>query len=306
MRKAWEPQGQEENVADWLKKRKSFMTPIASAVLHKIENDLGSVNIFQLAVTLQNAAKQRHLQIYMRDPYTGSALSDAGWDGAQVNQKDQDFLLVVDTNMGFNKTNATVNRSLIYDVTLDAEGGGRTNLEVRYKSLAEKGPEECTHLSKYAIQVRYSDLVNDCYWNYLRIYTPEGSQLVDASNHFVEGIKLVNGSNWSGEAGEADDENGKFTIFDNFIFLEEGQGLSTTFSYSLPDNVIKNEGDNRVYKLIASKQAGTKGDNLKVVVKLPPDTKLLEAVPEPNSVSGQEIEFESRLIEDSTFTLYFR
>jgi hypothetical protein len=195
---------------------------------------------------------------------------------------------------------------LNYEIVLDANGGGLTNLEVSYQSSAEKGAEPCTHHSNYTTQIRYSDLVNDCYWNYLRIYAPGGSQLVGASNHFVEGKELVNGRHWSGEAGVASDEFGEFTVFDNFVFLDEGQRVVINFTYALPDNMIKNDGDRKVYELVANKQAGTKGDNLNVVIKLPHDTELIDAIPEPKIVNGQEVEFDSRLIEDSTFTIFFR
>jgi hypothetical protein len=70
--------------------------------------------------------------------------------------------------------------------------------------------------------------------------------------------------------------------------------------------MIKNDGDRKVYELVANKQAGTKGDNLNVVIKLPHDTELIDAIPEPKIVNGHEVEFESRLIEDSTFTIFFR
>ena len=119
LRAAWEPAADD---TDWIANRKSFMGPLAAALFQKLTSEPGSVDLVWLAQVMAEAAEQRHFQVYVRDPAAQNALLEAGWAGEHVNTVGQDFLLVTDTNMGFNKVNAAVARSIDYAVSLNGDG----------------------------------------------------------------------------------------------------------------------------------------------------------------------------------------
>ena len=304
IRTAWGPQEGEDRY--WINDRKSFMGPLANALRLKVESDLGALDPIGLARTMQAAVEQRHLQIYMRDPDEAILLAKAGWDGRQLNQVGQDFLLVVDTSMGFNKVGAVVERELIYDVSLAENDDSSAHLTIQYEHTAPESSDVCVHGTTYTGETRYVDLINDCYWNYLRVYAPLGSELLDSSRHLVPADALLTGTKWEGIARVVTDEPGQLTIFDNFLLLPQSQSAESHFDYRLAPSVLSREGEDKVYRLMVNKQAGTDGDPLVVRITLPPGTNFVSSSPQPTNVDGQTVTFKAKLNTDQLFTVAFR
>jgi len=51
-----------------------------------------------------------------------------------------DYLLVVDSNVGWNKVNALVQRDTSYRVTLAPDGSARAELDLHYRHTGQAGP----------------------------------------------------------------------------------------------------------------------------------------------------------------------
>jgi len=60
---------------------------------------------------------EHHLLLKFDGPSMTDILARHRWDGT-VRPKKGDFLMAVDTNVGFNKTNAVVTSTMVYDVDL--------------------------------------------------------------------------------------------------------------------------------------------------------------------------------------------
>ena len=90
-----------------------------------------------------------------------------------------DFLTVIDTNFGFNKVNAAVQSQIDYRVAPDDTGLIAT-LTLTYthaaRPLASGTP--CVRSLDYGDS--YADMTARCYWDYLRVYAPAGSEMVAA------------------------------------------------------------------------------------------------------------------------------
>jgi hypothetical protein len=58
--------------------------------------------------------------------------------------------------------------------------------------------------SRHALEVRYDpvyeQMMDRCYWDYLRVYVPQGSRLLDATRIPVPGEVLFSGEGESGGA----------------------------------------------------------------------------------------------------------
>jgi hypothetical protein len=303
MRAAWEPAGDEEN---WIAERKSFMAPLAVALFEKLTSELGSLDLVWLARVVGDSVEQRHLQAYVRDPASQQILVQIGWAGEQVNPPGQDFLLVADTNMGFNKVNASVVRSLDYRVVLDDDGGGIATLTVEYNHLSEPNGQVCEPFAvSYSRETQYSDLIEDCYWNFLRVYVPEGSTLIEATRHPVAGEMLLTGQDWDGYARSKNNAATGLTEFSQFILLQHGERATATFTYKLPQTITRAENGMRTYHLAVNKQAGVNSQSLAVTIEPPPGAKLASVKPEPDAVTNKSASFAAEQQTDLSFSVAY-
>ena len=306
MRAQWHPESEDEgNPTSWILNRKSFMGPLANALFNKISLELHSLDLFSLAQALQTAIETGHLQIYMRDPEVARSLAKTGWDGRLDPETGSDFLMIVDTNLGFNKTDAVIDRHLSYQVTLDPGGQTQANVEITYLNRAQPSEQPCQPIKLYTLDLTYDDLINDCYWNYVRVYSPAGSQLISASEHPLPGNLLLSGQEWPGQARPVADASESTTTFDNFLFIEPGQQEIAQFTYTLSSVIEQSLHDTKHYNLLIAKQAGTKEMPISVTITLPPETRLLETWPEATNIRDQEITFSANLATDLTFSVRY-
>lgn len=295
LREEWGPAGGSEN---WVSERKAFMGPLAAAFLSQWDNDALSVSGTDLLEMLQQAAQQRHLQIYAADPALANILDGTVWSGRLGWQVAGDFLHVADTNMGFNKVNAVVLRSLAYHVDLGGADGPTGSLDVHYSNAPAAETVACQHGTRYELDTQYESLTSNCYWNYIRAYVPRGSQLTGSSQHPVPAANLMSGIDWPGVSRTGQTEDGSFTYFDNFILLETGQEATVSFKYALPATVLQNDGSRYNYHLQVRKQAGTTAEPISIRVTLPEGAKLRDVTPRPAKVSGDVLLFQLKLESD--------
>jgi hypothetical protein len=240
MREVWaEPLATENTVreagnSDWWLHRKDFMGDLAAAARARLET--GQIDFGQLAQVLYSSLQEKHVLVAVNDPATSALLAEAGWSGA-VDPGDGDFLLVVDSNVGWNKVNGVVQRNTQYTVTPRADGSALVDLELAYRHQGEASNEPCIHESRYGDT--YEDMVRRCYFNYIRVLAPAGAQLRSA-----EGFDPAEVSVRPGERGA--------TQFAGNLVLPPGNTARVRLSYELPAGLL---GDG-VYNLRVQKQPG--------------------------------------------------
>jgi hypothetical protein len=302
LREEWGSGGEGEN---WISERKAFMAPLAAAFLAQWQAGAMSAGGLDLATMLQRAAQQRHLQIYSSDPAVARLLDPTVWSGRFAGQDGGDFLSVADTNMGFNKVNAVVQRSLTYQVNLEETGSAVSRLDIHYSNPPSADNVACQHGTRYAPDTQYESLTSGCYWNYLRAYVPLGSQLTWSSQHPVPAANLMSGLAWPGISRTGTSAGGSSTYFDNFILLETGQQTTVSFEYKLPDKVLQIDGRQYNYHLLVRKQAGTTADPLAVQVTIPDRARLRDVTPRPDMISGNTLHFNLALENDIVINVAF-
>lgn len=280
----------DQAVRDWYSERKTFLGTFGQAIQAKIESGLGDIDPLTLAQSLHEAAETGHMQIYVRDPAQATLFDGLNWDGRLENSTGQDFIAVVDTNMGYNKVNMHVARSLDYAVNLQADGRADAHLTVHYTNSAplEKDETGCYQdtLADYAKGPTYQELADECYWNYLRVYVPGGSSLTDSSSHDVPLETLaVAHQGGSGSAQTLNEFTG-WTTFANFILVPQKETVDVSFAYELPV-VVKTDGQRQTYQLTLRPQAGVRPQTVQVVVTLPPGAQLLSTAPESVTTNNQ-------------------
>jgi hypothetical protein len=311
LRQAWGVQDG-QTAAEWVGNRKDFLGPFAAAIKSKIESDFGSLDPVALATNMNAALQTKHLQVHSRHPQEEAVLSDLGWNGRLAAMPLADFLAVVDTNVGYTKANIYVEKSAEYQVTLQPDGTAVANLTLRYTHTRPDNGQPCIHynVNIYAQLPDYLTLADACYWNYLRLYVPESSQLITATNHVIPGEAHRFGQTWQGPAQVIAEMPG-LTTFSAYFLLPLGQTVDSRYQYQLPAVVQTGSDGRQTYQLSVVKQAGSHVYPLTVTVTLPAGTQFVAATPTPTAVgepsaNGQIVQFQLDVDMDRSITLQYQ
>jgi hypothetical protein len=292
---------------DGVTERKAFMGPFALAIQNRIQAGLSDSDPLYLVHQLNLSLDQKDLQIYSQDPETAAILAENNWDGRLRETDNSDVLMIVDTSMGYNKANFLVDRSATYDVRLSADGDNEALLEVTYSHRGETSDEPCWQgvFDEYVAQASYRALTEKCYWNYLRIYTPEGSVLLEGPQHIIPGETWFGGYDIQRETETLLEIPG-FTTFASWMLLPRGEEISSQFRYILPGAIIQENGETSEYNLKIFKQAGTHPQYMQVSVTIPAGKTASDTSPIPTAVEGDTYYFALDLDSDQTISLTYQ
>lgn len=227
-----ESAGQQE----WWKQRKDFMPTLAQAALNRVRG--GRFNPLHLAAATLAALDERAIQVWLVDPDASALLASHGWDGSLQPQEGADLLALVDTNMGYNKVDAVLQRSISYTVTWP-DGPGEPALAeaaITYLHPLDVPGYVCDQRPRYG--ENYDDMTRRCYFNYARLYVPGGSELIS-----LEGVAPESVNSAPGENGTQ--------VFAGFFEMLPGSTHTVRFRYYLPHEITL-EG----YALLVRRQSG--------------------------------------------------
>lgn len=175
-------------------------------------------------------ANRKHIQVYFFDERAQALVEKYNYGGSIVDPVEGDYAYVVSTNLGGDKTNWFVNKTVKHTLTSE-NGRWLRTVEIVYNY--PQPSEEYAPFVK-----RFKDWV--------RLYVPEGAELIE-----------VTGS--SDSFGSAV-EKGK-VYFDGYLELGPTESATMTFKYYLPENIV---GDG-VYNLYIQKQSGIEREQHVVV-----------------------------------------
>ncbi|MEZ4617142.1 MAG: DUF4012 domain-containing protein [Caldilineaceae bacterium] len=227
----------ESGDAAWWKQRKDFIPKLVDAVLTRIQS--GQFDYLRMLSTVHTALDTRAVQLWFADSAVASELATVGWDGALKPPREGDFLAVVDTNFGYNKVNAVVEERMAYQVTWP---DGPTEPAIATVTLIYRHPYErtnyiCDQTPHY--EGSYEEMIVRCYFDYVRLYVPAGSELLG-----TEGLQPATVVSQRGEGGSQ--------LFGGYFILQPGTEQSIVFQYRLPARITEAN-----YRLTVRRQAGT-------------------------------------------------
>lgn len=304
LREAWQSDEENETAGQWAATRKDFLGPMASALMQKLLNDFASLDPLYLAENVNAALEQKHLQIYATDPAVSAALDRAGWSNRVSAAPGHDALMLVDHNVGFNKVAPHIASSLHYELLLDASGGGEALVTATYTHTLQE-ELDCRQGGRvsYANKPAYEELTRDCFWNYLRLYVPAGSTLLEATRHPYDPSLFTFSEGWSGDEVAQSDLDG-LALFQNFFILRPGESIQTVYRYHLLQ-VTRPEDGASVYELHLFRQAGAAPRPFVVDLTLPPGSQLVKASPAPSAQAGTRVRFAGELAADLTIRVVY-
>jgi len=282
-----DPQEWTPEVRRWFAHRKDFMPLLSAAMLAKLQNP-NSVDWAKLLWFLKRALEEKHLLLYFNDPVCQSVLASNGWDGT-LSSAPGDYLMVADSNVGFNKVNPNIEQSISYEVKIDPHGRLLGAVVLEYHSKVTRELPECLRTPRY--DENYDLMTQRCYWDYVRIYVPLGSELVSASG----------GAEFEPPAEEC----GK-TLFSAFFVLAPRETKRIVFEYTLPPDIVLHGEEVDHYRLTVQKQPGTLSPPLRIGISIPSDRKIVAVDPPPSEQTASHLDYDLRLQKDVALELKWK
>lgn len=298
MRESKTPNKQEAASPNW--DNKAFLNNLTYALIEKIFS--GAIQWELISATLLRALNEHHILLQVDNPAVTTLLARYHWDGA-INPGTGDFLMLVDTNIGYNKTNAVVTSSAVYDVDLSDLTVPIGSLTVIHKNNAKE-----SLICKQWLKERFEDEagypITDCYWNYLRIYTHANTTLISAVPQFVPDMWMINKQKNPGQVNVLEEEIDGTQVFGTLKVVPAGESLATSFQFALPESILQINSDQITYRLKVQKQPGTLAVPLTIRIHLT-NNALITSIPPGAIIEDNNILYETNLKTDIEFTIIF-
>lgn len=269
MRQSWAPAAGERMTKDWWLNRKNFMGDLGKKILSRLLATTDPKMLARLGQVVVDLIKSGHLLVYVDQPEIAALLAQAGLNGA-LHPGPGDNLYLVDSNIGFNKVDTVVNRTVAYRVDLSHPGSPTAEFTASYQHTIVT-PVPCKHEPSYGIGT-YTDMQTRCYWNYWRVYLSAGSQLTGGPLPTVPGSMLLNQTDWTGPAQAETGEQG-MTVVSGLMLLPTNSRQEYKLSLQLPPGVLQSAPQTPggwIYTLRLQKQAGLARLPVSVTLLLPP------------------------------------
>lgn len=286
--------------AEW--SRKGFIENIAIAVSERIFQ--GEVPWQALTEAVLRGLNERHVLIHLDDDRLSDLLDRQGWNGA-MQPEPGDFLMVVDTNIGFNKTNAVVSTYVSYDVDLTDLDSPTASLAVTMQNHASR-EVECVHWGGPRLENEEDYPINACYWNYLRVYAPQGTKLLNYDAQDVPNEWMLLRRGQAGRIDLLEEGLPGLEAFGTLMVVPGGESIGLGFDFALPATVLRPAGNEEgfIYRLKIKKQPGTLSIPLTIRIHLPRDATI-HSVSEGVDFQGNNLIYKGDLQVDRTMEVWF-
>ncbi len=301
MRASKTPTAEDLASADW--NNKVFINKISRALITKIFS--GDVEWQQLSTLLIKDLNEHHLMVQLDSPAMTDFLARHHWDGS-VRSVAGDYLMAVDTNVGFNKTNAVVESDLFYDVDLTKPASPTGSLTVVHTNNAV-GVTSCKHWNKVRAPGEKDYPIEDCYWNYLRIYKPAGTKLKEATPQSLPANWMILNQSPPATVDVLDEEIDGVQAFGAIQVVPGGQSLSVSFLFALPSDILQKQAgsDQMTYHLTVQKQPGTLAVPITIRIHLP-NNAVVQSMTDGAALEDNNILIQTTLREDVEIEVVFQ
>ncbi len=271
-------------------------------ILDRMNEPLSLGTFVKVASAAQESLRSRDLLIYAEEANAQEMLRSAGWDGG-LGGAGTDYLYVVDSNVGWSKADRNIQRRARYEVDLRKGPGARATLTLGYSNHSGPGSVGCEPqwLNR---GTNYTQLKNACYWDFWRVYTPQGSRalgntplelpLYSVSAEIDEGI--------AGEDTFGVSSSYNRNVLSGLFALGAGEQIQFNMVYDLPAEAVRRSGDDIEYELLVQKQPGSRGSDVTLELVLPTGYRLTKSSIPPAFADESRIGFDFRVEQDTIFS----
>lgn len=252
---------------------KKFIADLAPKVLDKLLTTKNPSDMFQAFQVLSSALKEKHILIYSKNYNIQKMVSAQGWSGEILNTE-KDYLAVVNANINGYKTDGVIDESIRHKCEIQDDGSIVDTVSI---TRHHNGGNE-----KY-------DWWNKVNGDYMRVYVPEGSKLLEASGQTREfvsppldyhnlGFRKDPQVQANEDSTRIDAETGtkiysenRKTVFGNWVYVSPGETVEITYKYALPFKLsfdfLHHPAD--TFSVFYQKQSGSVGSHLISEIELP-------------------------------------
>lgn len=252
---------------------KKILADLAPKILDRLFNARDISEITRTMDVLLESLNEKHILIYSKNYDIEKMVSRNGWSG-EVLDADKDYLSVINTNINGYKTDGVIDEKIEHQAQIQSDGSVIDTVTITRKHNGGNTPYE--------------------WWNkvnadYMRVYVPKGSKLVQVSGQTNEfdspplDYKALNfkqdpqvtmeeeGMTIDPQSGTRIYEDAGKTVFANWVYVSPQESVTIRYSYLLPFkldmNLTSKPAD--TYSLLAQKQSGSLGSTFSSQIVYP-------------------------------------
>jgi len=282
-------------------KPKKIIGDLMAKILEVLPSKLNKENLLKIISLFEKNLSEKQILFYFNDYNLQAEIARHNWSG-EIKDTNHDYLLVVNSNIAGQKSDRKMQEKIEHFSEISSDGSIINTVRI-YRS--HNG-------------VKNEPLVGVRNVDWLRIYVPRGSKLLEASGfrypdeHYFEKpeVDWINNPLLENERQAVIDEasgvkiyeeNNK-TVFANWVMVDPGETVIITFKYRLPFNFFDKSFDDSwlkrlnqlfnpdftdllPYSLLVQKQPGASASQFSSYLKLPSDWQIFWRHPE--NISGE-------------------
>ncbi|GAP23063.1 hypothetical protein LTAR_03308 [Leptolinea tardivitalis] len=284
------------------KERKNFIKPLFSAILTKF-TEMMDVNHLTGGIRLiKTLVLEGDILCMSNDAEIQAMIKSWQVDGGLAGSQ-QDYLMLVDSNLGYNKLDKLIKRRLTYSVDLSNPQKPVSKVEMTYENPF-RGSVNCIQGSTPEQKSQMVYMKPACYWDYWRIIRNKGTTLSAFNVPELDPSLFLSSQAWSPNPGE-ETEPGDFHEVNGLVIVPAESERSVRLDENLPEYVLSSDSIKTTYSLTFQKQPGIDSLPVKIYIKIPANARFVSSEPEfYMSRSKNEWAFEGNF-EQSINTLTF-
>jgi hypothetical protein len=250
---------------DW--ERKDFIHLLANAMIENISQKPIKEQLFPLYQLIQEMAAQGDLLLYANDPTIESLIQQNHLDGG-LTPGNGDYVMIVDANLGYNKDDYVVKRSLEYDINLQNPGKPSSTLKTTYSNPLQ-GTAVCRQgKADQPAGVVAEYISTSCYVDYFRVLGAKGTQLSRYNLPPVSDDFFTDSSPWT-HSLDADTRADGISEVGGLLVLPPETTDVVNIERILPSSIVIHNDQSNTYQLTIQKQTGIAELPVKLSFTLP-------------------------------------
>ena len=268
-------------------KPKAIVADLAPIVLEKLLSNADKQK--DIVSVLAQTLTKKDIQIYSKDPEVEAKLADFGWAG-QALSGSRDYLAVIDTNIGGGKTDNYIDQIIDHQAQIMPNGEIFDTVRITRTHHGDKDNP-------------FAGLDGGNF-NYIRVYTPLGSQFVQATGFDKRPFSYIQPDNDAQLDPDISQEEYKMidsessvevfssldkTVFAGWTALKPGESKTVSIKYKLPfklntsdplindwwQKILKKDVRLDNYSLLVQSQSGLKNNIFNSSILLPENLKVV-------------------------------
>jgi len=280
---------------------KKFISDLAPILIERIFSAQNQ-QVVELFNTIKQGLNEKQIMVYFDDSKVQEVVSDFGWS-SEIKETDGDYLMIVNTNLAGGKTDGVIKENIQHQAEVQEDGSIIDTVRLTRNHTGIAGENIFTGVQNNS---------------YIRFYVPLGSELLEAqgfkippeelfeepSEEYQKDLDLISieTQKIKDESTQTDiyKEKGK-TVFGNWSQLKPGEIQFIKIKYRLPFKLALDGQNSYYYSLLAQKQPGSLGSDLKSILILNDNLIPIAKFPNTINIENNQINFNDTLTTDKFY-----